>query len=210
MSQRNPPDEDDSGLLDAARACVMDFGVRRTTLTDVARRAGVSRMTVYRHYPDVTSVIAALMTRDFTAAIVAASERAEGGSARERLVDETCRAVGALVDSPLFQRILDVDPELVLPYLTVRRGGIQRLAVARFATLIAEGQADHSIRAGDPEILASAIELTLRGYVFASGAASAGQAQALGAELRMMLDGYLRPDPAAAKRSRRIHAKAVR
>jgi hypothetical protein len=82
--------------------------------------------------------------------------------------------------------------------------------VARFATLIAEGQADHSIRAGDPETLASAIELTLRGYVFASGAASAGQAQALGAELRMMLDGYLRPDPAAAKRSRRIHAEAVR
>jgi AcrR family transcriptional regulator len=35
-------------ILDATRASVLDFGIRRTTLTDVARRAGVSRMTVYR------------------------------------------------------------------------------------------------------------------------------------------------------------------
>ena len=35
-------------VLDAVRDCVLAVGVRRTTLTDVARRAGVSRMTLYR------------------------------------------------------------------------------------------------------------------------------------------------------------------
>ena len=39
---------DDGAVLDAARACVLDVGVRRTTLSDVARRAGVSRMSLYR------------------------------------------------------------------------------------------------------------------------------------------------------------------
>ena len=32
--------------LDAARDCILDVGWKRTTLTDVARRAGVSRMTI--------------------------------------------------------------------------------------------------------------------------------------------------------------------
>ncbi|CAM5511644.1 hypothetical protein SHIRM173S_11244 [Streptomyces hirsutus] len=35
-------------MLDAVRDCVLAVGVRRTTLTDVARRAGVCRMTLYR------------------------------------------------------------------------------------------------------------------------------------------------------------------
>ena len=47
----------DDAVLDAARDCVLGYGVRRTTLTDVARRAGVSRMTVYRRWPDVQSLI---------------------------------------------------------------------------------------------------------------------------------------------------------
>ena len=54
MSQRHTSvvDEQDR-VLDAARACVLAVGVRRTTVTDVARRAGVSRMTLYRRFPDL-------------------------------------------------------------------------------------------------------------------------------------------------------------
>src|SRR3569833_2238657 len=47
----------DDPILDAAHAQVMAGGVRRATLTDIASRAGVSRMTVYRRYPDVRSVL---------------------------------------------------------------------------------------------------------------------------------------------------------
>ena len=54
-------------LLDAARACVLAVGVRRTTFSDVARRAGVSRMTLYRRYPDLDALLAALMTYEFGA-----------------------------------------------------------------------------------------------------------------------------------------------
>ena len=47
----------DDALLDAARDCVLEVGVRRTTLTDVAKRAGVSRMTLYRRFPDVSALV---------------------------------------------------------------------------------------------------------------------------------------------------------
>src|SRR5690554_2514442 len=51
--------------LDAARACILDVGWRRTTLTEVARRAGVSRMTIYRAWSDMGQLMGDLMTREW-------------------------------------------------------------------------------------------------------------------------------------------------
>src|SRR5215207_10531447 len=51
--------------LDAARACILDVGWRRTTLTEVARRAGVSRMTIYRTWSDMPELLGDLMTREW-------------------------------------------------------------------------------------------------------------------------------------------------
>ncbi|HYF71197.1 MAG TPA: helix-turn-helix domain-containing protein, partial [Nocardioides sp.] len=51
--------------LDAARDCILDVGWRRTTLTEVARRAGVSRMTIYRTWADMPQLLADLMTREW-------------------------------------------------------------------------------------------------------------------------------------------------
>ena len=59
----------DDQILDAARSCVLDFGLRRTTLAEVARRAGVSRPTVYRRWPDTRAVVADLLTREIRTAI---------------------------------------------------------------------------------------------------------------------------------------------
>src|SRR5215218_11101347 len=64
------------GYLDAARACILDVGWRRTTLTEVARRAGVSRMTIYRAWSDMPQLLGDLMTREW-GALVAASLRSE-------------------------------------------------------------------------------------------------------------------------------------
>ena len=54
----------DDAILDAARTCVEEFGVKRTTLAEVARRAGVSRPTVYRRWPDTRTLIGQLLTRE--------------------------------------------------------------------------------------------------------------------------------------------------
>ena len=52
-------------LLDAARESILAVGWKRSTLTDVARRAGVSRMTIYRRWPDMQTLMADLMTREW-------------------------------------------------------------------------------------------------------------------------------------------------
>src|SRR3954463_12994972 len=98
MSQRNEHDP----VLDAARACVLAVGVRRTTVTDVARRAGVSRMTLYRRFPDLEGVLAALMTREFGRLIAANGPQGDGGSTRERVVAMVVHGSRALASDPLF------------------------------------------------------------------------------------------------------------
>jgi AcrR family transcriptional regulator len=182
-------------LLDATQACVIAVGVRRTTMTDVARRAGVSRMTLYRRFADVTSLMQALMTREFTA-IIGAVEAEAGAlpNARERLATLAVAGVDRLTRHPLFLRIVDVDPELLLPYITTRRGAFQRAVVGVFEQRIAEGAADGSIAVEDAAATARTIELALRGFAFQALAPGAeGEREAELAELRRMLDRHLAP-----------------
>src|SRR5436309_13768392 len=99
-------------ILDATRASVLAVGVRRTTLTDVARRAGVSRMTVYRLVPDVNTLILGVMTRDLGSLFDAAQQAARRRrTARSRLVAVVVDVCRRLPREPLLRRVLDVDPE---------------------------------------------------------------------------------------------------
>ena len=192
MSQRPTVNEaEDDPLLDAAHACVMAVGVRRTTLTDVARRAGVSRMTVYRRFNDVAALIQALMTREFAAVLAdVVSAGAAAPTVRERVSRGAAEGVARLGDHALFQRLLDVDPELLLPYVVQRRGAFQHLVLEAFGALLADGMAEGSIRRTDPAALAAALELTLRGWVLAVRADDPEdlRARALN-ELQPMLEG---------------------
>src|SRR3954469_20826315 len=105
-----------TAILDAAEACILAVGVRRTTLADVARRAGVSRMTVYRSFPDVGALLGGLMTERFgTLMADAAAKAATRSTARERLVASTVAQVRAISDEPLFRKVAEVDADLLLP-----------------------------------------------------------------------------------------------
>jgi AcrR family transcriptional regulator len=160
-------------------------------VTDVARRAGVSRMTLYRRFPDLEAILSALMTREFGRLVAEAAERAEGASARERVVAIVVHGSRSLTEDPLFKRLLDVDPELLLPYMTRRLGGVQRIAVAAGAEALATD--DGSVRKDvSPEVLSAAIELIARGFVLAAhGELEPGLDP--WAELGRAVDGYLRP-----------------
>ncbi|RJL34170.1 TetR/AcrR family transcriptional regulator [Bailinhaonella thermotolerans] len=179
---------DDDVVLDAARDCVLAVGVRRTTLTEVARRAGMSRMTIYRRWPDVRSLVGDLMTREWVNLAREAEDAAAGESARERGVAAIAAAVSALTAHPLWRKIVDVDPELLLPYLLHRLGSSQHTMIGMTARIVREGQADGSVRAGDPAVLARAVFLTAQSF-----ALSAGVAGAPPEELAALLDRYLRP-----------------
>lgn len=156
---------DGDAVLDAVRDCVLAVGVRRTTLTDVARRAGVSRMTLYRRWPDVRSLVGDLMTREWVAVATGAMpERRPGVDARGLIVDGLVAGVEAFRVHPLFRKIVDVDPELLLPYVLDRRGASQEALLALLGDAVREGHADGSVRTGHVERQARALLLIVQSF----------------------------------------------
>lgn len=187
---RDVPDS----VLAATRASVLAVGVRRTTLTDVARRAGVSRMTLYRLVPDVTTLILEVMSREFATVIATAESSARRRrTARARIAATTASVVRLLHEEPLFRRVLDVDPELLLPYLTDRFGTTQRIAVAHVRRMLADGQQDGSVRRGDLDTMATALVLMTTPFVVSRALLDEVGRSDLLDELERQIDGALRP-----------------
>src|SRR3954452_850887 len=172
-SLRHTDSDSQSGYLDAARACILDVGWRRTTLTEVARRAGVSRMTIYRAWPDMPTVLGDLMTREWGEVVARAVGEADAAlpgepTAADRLVAEVVATTRALRENELFVRTVELDAELLLPYLLTRRGRSQQAIAELTAGRIRDGQAEGSIRAGSPVAMARALLLVAHGFVLSA------------------------------------------
>jgi AcrR family transcriptional regulator len=151
--------------LDAARASILDVGWKRTTLTDVARRANVSRMTIYRAWPDMQMLMADLMTREWEQILAAVPVAVEREPTPGRIADGVVVAIRALRENALLRRIIDLDPELLLPYLLDRRGRSQQGILDFLTPTIAAGQAAGHVREGDPAALARTVVLAAHGLV---------------------------------------------
>lgn len=184
-------------MLDAARTCVEAFGIRRTTLTDVARRAGVSRPTVYRRWPDVTALVADLLTREIRDILRRCEAGQDAMSGRELLVAQAAGVLTELISHPFFGRIIDHEPEIAATYAFHRLGSSHHAAQEAVRPLIEAGQRDGSIRPGDPDALARVVLLTVQGLASSRRLTEdVLTGTGLTAELRALLDGYLRPQPA--------------
>lgn len=163
-----PADPARDGYLDAARACILDVGWRRTTLTEVARRAGVSRMTIYRRWADMPTLLGDLMTREWATLSAEAARDAHDVATPDGLASATVALVRALRANEVFSRIVELDPELLLPYLINRRGRSQQALVELLADAIATGQRAGTMRSGDPEAIARALVLAGHGFVLSA------------------------------------------
>lgn len=185
----------DDVLLNAAMECVLAVGVRRTTLSDVARTAGVSRMTLYRRFPDVRGMLSALLTREFGKIIIEVDQAGAGEStARGRLVAAAVHTLRVLTTNPLMRTLIERDAEMLLPYLTERIGTSQRMSEDYLRAQIVAGQADGSIRDSNPAVQARTIYLLLQPYVIAMRPSTSDlELDDLVTEVGRMLDVSLRP-----------------
>lgn len=189
--------------LDAARDAILAAGWSRTTLTDIARLAGVSRMTLYRRWPDAGTLLADLMTREWGRVVNEASALTGPSSTADplrQITDMVVATVRGLRGDVLLRKILDVDPEVLLPYLLERRGRSQDSLASALAALIEAGQHDGSVRAGDADLLARSVLLAAHGFVLSAHTMTARLSPSRDAdlsdfdtELAYLLERYLQP-----------------
>ncbi len=193
----------DDGYLDAAREAILAVGWSRATLTDIARRAGVSRMTLYRRWPDTKALLADLMTREWSRVVNEAVATLDpAADPLRRITEGVVATVRGLRADELLRRIIDLDPEVLLPYLLDRRGRSQDLLAASLAGLIRKGQRHGSIRDGDADLLARSLLLACHGFALSAHTMAAADASTpsrdadvstFDRELGHLVDRFLKP-----------------
>jgi hypothetical protein len=126
-------------------------------------------MTIYRSWSDMQQLLGDLMTREWAGVVAATVAREDAARpAGERLVTDIVGTVRALRENELFLRIVELDPELLLPYLLSRRGRSQDAILAITAARIEGGQSDGTIRAGNPVAIARGLLLAAHGFVLSA------------------------------------------
>jgi len=126
-------------IVDAAFRAVERFGLSRFTMDDVARMAGVARQSVYRYFDSRDALIVALVFREEEAFLEGVRQ---AHSRHQDLEDATAEAIMFCLrtarEHPLLDRLLESEPDALLPYLTTRGGGVIGRARAVIEELAAQ------------------------------------------------------------------------
>lgn len=161
---QDEPEADASraAILDGALAAFVDVGVRRTSMGDVARRSRISPATLYRKFAGKSGLVEAVALREarrFVADMADLLEdvRRSGGDAEEQIVELALAVIDHLQRNKLLRRLLQTEPELVLPVLTT--GGAPVLALGRdyLTGVLRDFQADGLMPDFDPVPMAEVL-----------------------------------------------------
>ncbi|GAS97067.1 TetR family transcriptional regulator [Mycolicibacterium canariasense] len=178
-------------ILEAAASCVLAYGIDRVTVAEIARRAGVSRPTVYRRWPDTRAILAALLTARIVRVL---TEVGEHGDGRVALVQRMVAVAERLRHDDIVMSVLHTAPDLAMVYIAERLGTSQQVLIDALAGQLKLAQEHGSVRAGDPRQLAAMCLLITQSAVqSAQMVAPILDADALAVELEHSLNGYLKP-----------------
>jgi TetR/AcrR family transcriptional regulator, repressor for uid operon len=142
------PEPGEDATVDRIAAAALDqfaqYGIRRSTIDDVAKRAGVSRVTVFRRFTNKERLVEFVVAREIRRGMEELDRAWDGGGTLEdRLVHGFSFVMEFTRGHPLFGRLLHSEPDYVLPLVTVDGGP----ALALYRLLIAH-RLDAEVRAG--------------------------------------------------------------
>lgn len=149
------PEEARRRLVEAAEGCFLDFGVRRTTMDDVARRAGVSRPTVYRYFSDRDALIVEVVTRRSRTFGVRAREYITGRpDFASKIVDGLAYLVRGGRRDPILRALLQPDNLSATSGILTAGNVAERLTFEVWEPILVAAQEAGEMRADiDPEEL---------------------------------------------------------
>ncbi|WP_405718979.1 TetR/AcrR family transcriptional regulator [Streptomyces sp. NBC_00046] len=118
-----PSDALSEQILDAAREQFTTFGLRRSTVDDVAKRARVSRVTVYRRIGNKDGLVSACLLREYRRFVMEVDDAVAALPTKEdRLVEGFVAVLRHIREHPLIGGLLRLEPETMLPFLTLESG----------------------------------------------------------------------------------------
>lgn len=150
-------DDLDTRILDAALAEFETYGLRRVSVEDVAKRAGVARTTIYRRFTNKEQLLQAVILRECRRFLTAIAEATEDlASAEDAVVEGFVVGLRSARTHPLMTRVLESEPEAFLPQLSMNGGAVMLAARDILADRLRRA------RPGDAEDHGTVAEVLLR------------------------------------------------
>lgn len=184
--------------LDAAHASILEIGTERTTMVEVARRSGLGRTTLYRHWPDISALSADLLTRELTAAVTRVDPAlADPDAPRDAdlLAGQLCAVADQIRTDPLLDAMRRHESGLLGEYILRRLGTSQLALIDHLRRVLTHTIAsDPSLAGRDPHTTATMLYLAVQGAVLSAPLADPPlDATTWRAELHRLIRGYLLP-----------------
>jgi AcrR family transcriptional regulator len=152
LLRQDSDDADHERILDAALDAFLDFGIKRTSMGEIAKRSGVSPATLYRRFAGKDELVWAVGRREANRLIaLVAAEVDQRDDAETQLVALFSAFVRGLRANRLLPRLLSTEPEVILPLLTIHGGPVLTLGRTYLADVIRRLQAEGQLPAFDPE-----------------------------------------------------------
>jgi AcrR family transcriptional regulator len=207
-ASETPEDAMSERVLDAALALVAASGARHLTMDDVAARAGVGRMTVYRRFGGRQRLLDALAVRECRRClgqIAAALDPAK--PIDERATELFVATLRVIQEHPMLARLARVEPEALLYELNRDSSAVFRLVRGFLVAQIQAAQAAGEVPEGDPAALAEiAVRLGASFVLIPDSAITSNDEQQTRETVRLLLAPVLR----AQRRQRRRAAAGDR
>jgi AcrR family transcriptional regulator len=138
-----PTDVVGTRILDAAFEQFCLIGIRRSSMEDVAKRAKVGRVTIYRRFESKDKLVSALLWRETRIAVAKVEDAVKGvANPEDRFVEGFVAGMRAVRQHPLLTALLTTEPETALPLLTIKGAAGLELARAFMAQEIRRARAD--------------------------------------------------------------------
>ncbi|MBH0779959.1 TetR/AcrR family transcriptional regulator [Nocardia bovistercoris] len=130
-----PVSDGEIKVLESALSAFLDFGIKRTSMGEIARRAGISPATLYRRFESKNDLVEAVSLREAQRFVAEIDKRVQTvESTEDQLVEIFVAFIASMAGNELLRRLLRTEPDLILPRLTTEAGPI--LTVGR--TYLAE------------------------------------------------------------------------
>ncbi|GGN68248.1 TetR family transcriptional regulator [Nocardia rhizosphaerihabitans] len=159
VTSTNTPETDDSAaarILDAALIQFEQVGVKKTTIEDIARQAGVDRATVYRRVGSRDDVVTAVFAREIARVLTdLQSLPSKHDNLDDLVADILVTVVGRWRAHPLVQRLLVLEPDRVMPHLTTDSAPTIATSILTTESMLREAIAAGML-AEPPDLLARA------------------------------------------------------
>lgn len=135
-------------ILEAARLCFSQFGFNKTAMEDIAREAGLSRGSVYRHFPDKESLFRAVGEKQTRAFLEEMQVRTAKLATLTEQIEEIAQLTFSFVrENPVNAAMVRTDPDAFARLLTTESSDLLSMALEAIVPHIESAMERGEVRA---------------------------------------------------------------